>query len=396
MVNTKVEGTMPSEILEIKNNSPEPVNIILVPNPDAFFDIETNSEDFHKHYQNLALTRKEQEECSSSIQNSDNNDNDSNSDSNSDLKYEQYIAISDLIRELELKWFSDNNEGIMSECVHNTDAGFDLRYPGKNAIKLEPHLCICIDLKIALKISATTMVQLASRNSLVKREINIKEGIIDMGYVGNIITMLQNDSEKAYIIEPNEKIVQTIFLPLIRVAQLVLVGKKEELGITARGIQEFGLTSRVNVPVNMAEKKIVDQEKIISMGQAIFIPSYGQYMIEIKQEIKKQNQIFEAELTFCESEEIGLINLYIPVKNYSHIKIPIYNNTGNVIVIPTGTTIGYLSTEIEDQLPSTILNFPQLCRYVDITSQIIYKQSKCYLLQPEQLEQINMGYLNPL
>ncbi|KAG9304294.1 hypothetical protein G9A89_019856 [Geosiphon pyriformis] len=61
MANAKVKGTMPSEILEIKNNPLEPVNIILVPNPDAFFDIETNPEDFHKHYQNLAPTKEEQE-----------------------------------------------------------------------------------------------------------------------------------------------------------------------------------------------------------------------------------------------------------------------------------------------------------------------------------------------
>ncbi|KAG9296708.1 hypothetical protein G9A89_001340 [Geosiphon pyriformis] len=146
------------------------------------------------------------------------------------------------------------------------------------------------------------------------------------------------------------------------------VEKKGELGITARGIQGFGLTDRVDVPVNMAEEKIVDQGEIISMGQTISIPPYGQYMIGIKREIKEQNQIFEAEPTLCKSEEIGLINLHIPAKDYSHIKIPIYNNTGNVIVIPVRTTIRYLSTEIEDQLPSTIPDFPQLCGYVDITS----------------------------
>ncbi|KAG9302098.1 hypothetical protein G9A89_000721 [Geosiphon pyriformis] len=152
MANAKVGSTTPSEILEIKNNPPKPVNIILVLNPDAFFNIETNPEDFYEHYQNLALTKKEQEEwlCDliynlpiciiytipeekepissytseseslfnpnsnsdnnndentsfSFIQNSDNNDNNSNSDSNSDLKYEQYITIPDLTRDLELK-----------------------------------------------------------------------------------------------------------------------------------------------------------------------------------------------------------------------------------------------------------------------------------------------------
>ncbi|KAG9300998.1 hypothetical protein G9A89_018950 [Geosiphon pyriformis] len=173
---------------------------------------------------------------SSSVQKGNNNDNDSNSDTNLDVNYEQYIALPDLSKKQELKWYSDNREGIMPEWVHDTDAGFDLRYPKKDAIKLEPHSRTCIDLKIALEIPATTMVQLASRSSLVKREINIRGGIIDAEYIRNIITMLQNDSEKAYVIEPNEKIAQAIFLSLVRITQLVSVGKREELGITARGI----------------------------------------------------------------------------------------------------------------------------------------------------------------
>ncbi|KAG9299193.1 hypothetical protein G9A89_013841 [Geosiphon pyriformis] len=80
------------------------------------------------------------------------------------------------------------------------------------------------------------MVQLASRSSLMKKKINIKGEIIDAGYVGNIIAILQNDSEKAYIIEPNKKIAQVIFLPLVKIAQLVSIGNRKKLGITAKGI----------------------------------------------------------------------------------------------------------------------------------------------------------------
>ncbi|KAG9301973.1 hypothetical protein G9A89_021017 [Geosiphon pyriformis] len=261
----------------------------------------------------------------------------------------------------------DNNEGIMPERAHDTDAEFDLKYPEKDAIKLEPHLHTCIDLKIALEISATTIVQLASRSNLAKRKINIRGGIIDMEYIENIIAMLQNNSEKTYIIEPNEKIAQAIFLPLVKIAQLMSVGNRKELEITARGIQGFGSMGRIDVPVNMAEEEIVGQEKIISTGQAIFIPLYSQYMLTIERKKKEQEQFFEAKANFCESGEIKLINLYIPAKNYSCIKIPIYNNTDNVINIPEGTTIGYLTTEIEDQLLNPIPDFPQLCGYVDIT-----------------------------
>ncbi|KAG9287883.1 hypothetical protein G9A89_017478 [Geosiphon pyriformis] len=95
-------------------------------------------------------------------------------------------------------------------------------------------------------------------------------------------------------------------------------------------------------------------------------------MLAIEKKKKDQAQIFEAEASLCELGEVRLINLHIPAKDYSHIKIPIYNNTRNVIEIPAGTVIGYLNTKMEDQPPNPIPDFPQLCGYVDITSQTIY------------------------
>ncbi|KAG9290871.1 hypothetical protein G9A89_011021 [Geosiphon pyriformis] len=201
---------------------------------------------------------------SSSVQNGNNNDNNSNSDSNFNSNYKQYIMLPDFTKKQELKWFSDNDKGIMPKCVHDTDAGFDLRYLEKDLIKLEPHSHTCINLKIALEISATTMVQLASRSSLAKKGINIRRGIIDAEYVGNIIAMLQNDSEKTYSIDPNKKIAQGIFLSLVKITQLVSMGNRKELGITAREIQGFGLMDRIDIPVNMAEEEIVDKREIIS------------------------------------------------------------------------------------------------------------------------------------
>ncbi|KAG9302020.1 hypothetical protein G9A89_021064 [Geosiphon pyriformis] len=396
MALAKIEETSPEEIKVIKDNPLESLELDWDTEPIINF---LDPEQFHKHYQELASTRKEQEQwleqlnycnecdfiynpppcmiytipeekepisrCASESEsifnpdsNSDNNDDkNTGSNSNSDLNYKQYIVLPDLSKKQELKWYN---------------VRFDLRYPGKDAIKLELHSRICIDLKIALKIPATTMVQLASRSSLAKRGINIRGEIINVGYVGNIIAMLQNNLEKAYIIESNKKIAQAIFLPLVRIAQLVSVVKRKELGITARGIQGFGSMGKINVPVNMAEEEIVGQEKIISTGQAISIPPYDQYMLAIGRKKKEQGQIFKAEANLYESGEIGLINLHIPAKSYSSIKIPIYNNTDNVINIPKETTIGYLTTEIEDQPPNPIPDFPQLCGYVDITSQTIY------------------------
>ncbi|KAG9291911.1 hypothetical protein G9A89_004849 [Geosiphon pyriformis] len=320
----------------------------------------------------------------------------SNSDNDNNKNNKIYIALPDLTKKQELKWFSDNNKNIMSEHAHNTDTRFDLKYLRKDTIKLEPHLRTYIDLKIALEIPATTMVQLAFRSSLAKKGINIRKEIINAKYIENIIVMLQNDSEKAYIIELNEKIAQAIFLSLVKIAQLVSVGNREKLEITARGIQGFGLIDRIDVLVNIAEEKIVDKKKIISTSQSISIPPYNQYMVVIEKKVKDQIQIFETKAILYKSKKIGLVNLHIPAKNHSYIKIPIYNNMENVIKILKRTTIEYLTTKIENQLPDTISDFPQLCEYIDIISQTIYRQKKCYLLQPEQLEQMNLGNLDPL
>ncbi|KAG9300152.1 hypothetical protein G9A89_010562 [Geosiphon pyriformis] len=251
MVSTKAEGATTSKLLEIKNNLLTLLKPEYVPMFNVFSNIKDDLKKFHEYYQFLAPTREEQKQYP-----------------------EQYIVLSDLTKKQKLKWFNDNNESIMPKCAHDINAGFDLRYLRKNTIKLEPHSCICIDLKVILEIPATIMVQLAFRSSLVKKGINIRGEIIDAEYVRNIITILQNDSEKAYIIEPNKKIVQAIFLPLVKIAQLVLVRNREELGITAKEIQGFEFMSKINVPVNMAEEEIVDKEKIISTYQSIFILPY--------------------------------------------------------------------------------------------------------------------------
>ncbi|KAG9299199.1 hypothetical protein G9A89_013847 [Geosiphon pyriformis] len=404
----KIEGASSEEIREIKNNLLEPIKLDWDPEPVINL---LNPEQFHEHYQKLAPTKEEQEQwleeintrlcdyclipcdfqycnecnliynppphmiytipeeeepinsCASESEstfnldsNSNNDDNKNNSsssaqydkknngNSDSNSNPETYIILPDLFKKQKFRWYSDNNKGIILKCVHNTDARFDLRYPGKDTIKLEPHSHTCIDLKIALKIPATTIIQLAFRNSLVKREINIREGIIDAEY--------------AYVIEPNKKIAQAIFLSLVKIAQLVSVGNREKLEIMVRGIQGFRSTGRIDVLGNMAEKKIIDKGEIIFTCQPISILSYNQYIVVIKRKVKDQVQIFEAKATLYKSGEINLVNLYIPAKNYSHIKISIYNNTGNIIEILAGTTIRYLTTKIKDQLSDTIPDFP--------------------------------------
>ncbi|KAG9291628.1 hypothetical protein G9A89_022047 [Geosiphon pyriformis] len=96
------------------------------------------------------------------------------------------------------------------------------------------------------------MVQIAFRSSLANKRINIRGGVIDAGYIGDITIMLQNKTDKSFKIEHAEKIAQAIYLPLINSLGLQSVNNREQLGKSERGMQGFGSTEQFTVPANIA------------------------------------------------------------------------------------------------------------------------------------------------
>ncbi|KAG9298681.1 hypothetical protein G9A89_012749 [Geosiphon pyriformis] len=139
---------------------------------------------------------------------------------------------------LQLKYFDNHGQGIRPEKAHEIDAEYNLRYPGKNTLILQPKSLTKINLKIALEISPGTMVQIASRLSLASKEINIRGGVIDAGYTEDITIMLQNETNKPFKIEHAEKIAQAIYLPLINISGLQSINNREQLGKSERGTQD--------------------------------------------------------------------------------------------------------------------------------------------------------------
>ncbi|KAG9301710.1 hypothetical protein G9A89_016781 [Geosiphon pyriformis] len=107
---------------------------------------------------------------------------------------------------LQLKYFNNNGQGIKSEKAHEIDVGYDLKYPDKDTLVLQPKSLTKINLKIALKIPPEAMVQIASWSSLTNKRINVRGGIIDAGYTGNITVMLQNKTDKPFKIKHAKKI----------------------------------------------------------------------------------------------------------------------------------------------------------------------------------------------
>ncbi|KAG9293075.1 hypothetical protein G9A89_016437 [Geosiphon pyriformis] len=86
------------------------------------------------------------------------------------------------------------------------------------------------------------MVQIASRLLLASKGINVRRGIIDAGYTGDITIMLQNETDKSFRIEHAKKIAQAIYLLLINISDLQSVNNREQLGKSKRGTQDFGST----------------------------------------------------------------------------------------------------------------------------------------------------------
>ncbi|KAG9301593.1 hypothetical protein G9A89_016663 [Geosiphon pyriformis] len=75
---------------------------------------------------------------------------------------------------LQLKYFNNNGQEIKPEKAHEIDAGYDLRYPGKDTLVLKPKSLTKINLKIALEILPGAMVQIAFWSSLASKRINVR------------------------------------------------------------------------------------------------------------------------------------------------------------------------------------------------------------------------------
>ncbi|KAG9307153.1 hypothetical protein G9A89_016981 [Geosiphon pyriformis] len=167
---------------------------------------------------------------------------------------------------IQLKYFNNNGKEIKPEKAHEIDARYDLRYPNKDTLILQPKFLTKINLKIAFEILPGAMVQIASRSSLASKEINVRRGIIDTEYTEDITIMLQNETDKPFKIEHAEKIAQAIYLLLINISGLQSVNNREQLGKNERGMQSFGSTGRFTVPVNIALNAQNESHQILQLS----------------------------------------------------------------------------------------------------------------------------------
>ncbi|KAG9294905.1 hypothetical protein G9A89_003245 [Geosiphon pyriformis] len=166
---------------------------------------------------------------------------------------------------LQLKYFDNYGQRIRPEKAHEINAGYDLKYLGKNTLVLLLKSLTKINFKIALEIPPEAIVQIASRSSLASKGINIKGGVIDAGYTEDITIMLQNETDKSFRIEHAEKIAQAIYLPLINILGLQSINNREQLGKSEKRTQGFGSTGRFIVPVNITLNTQNESHQILQL-----------------------------------------------------------------------------------------------------------------------------------
>ncbi|KAG9286937.1 hypothetical protein G9A89_001175 [Geosiphon pyriformis] len=268
-----------------------------------------------------------------------------------EFNYEDESAI-------QLKYFNNNGQEIKPEKTHEVDAGYDLRYSGKDTLSL-----IKINLKIALEIPLRAMVQIAFRSSLASKRINIRKRVLDAGYTGDITIMLQNKTDKPFRIEHTEKITQAIYLPLINISGLQSVKNRKQLEKSERKTQGFGSTGRFIVPVNIALNAQNKSHQILQLPQPITISPFGEHHeIYICSKLTTTQQIFESNEQIYENPQI--VSNFIEI--IRHILLPnpnIISTTENYHLLEeklSQINISLLEPQQQKQLKQLIAKFADI------------------------------------
>ena len=124
----------------------------------------------------------------------------------------------------------------MPERAHSADAGLDIRSP-YDAILTEWDKCTIIT-GVHVELPEGTVGMVKTRSSMNAQGIQC-EGVIDEGYTGEIVVVLQNHTNTIRTIKSGDKIAQLVILPVIR-PEIELVDELEETERYDKGLGSNG------------------------------------------------------------------------------------------------------------------------------------------------------------
>jgi dUTP pyrophosphatase len=127
----------------------------------------------------------------------------------------------------------------MSTKAHNTDAGFDLYAVDSQIVGAQESATF--NTGVHIELPPNTVGMLKSKSGLNVRYGITSEGVIEVGYTGEIVVKLYNNSGTDYKVNAGDKISQLVILPLVDVGELEEVEQFDE---TERGANGFGSSGK--------------------------------------------------------------------------------------------------------------------------------------------------------
>lgn len=119
------------------------------------------------------------------------------------------------------------------------DAGYDLQYAGYPVMTLQPGQRLALPTGFAWKVKPGYVGRVSPRSGLAYHEgVDILAGVVDGGFTGEVMAILQNHGDRPVTIRHGDRIAQMV-VTAICTDDLVLVG---ELPATQRGADGFGST----------------------------------------------------------------------------------------------------------------------------------------------------------
>ena len=149
------------------------------------------------------------------------------------------IAEEGFSRTVNIKVIKENEDAILPEYAHFSDAGADLY--SNEEVDIQPNEVKIISTGLKVEIPNGYEMQIRNRSGMtIKTPIIVQLGTIDSDYRGSIGIMMYNHGDIPYRVQKGDKIAQAVIMPTYHGNFLVV----DKLTETERGENGFGSTGQ--------------------------------------------------------------------------------------------------------------------------------------------------------
>ena len=151
------------------------------------------------------------------------------------------IAEEGFSRTVNIKVIKENEDAILPEYAHFSDAGADLY--SNEEVDIQPNEVKIISTGLKVEIPNGYEMQIRNRSGMtVKTPIIVQLGTVDSDYRGSLGIMMYNHGDIPYRVQKGDKIAQAVIMPTYHGNFLVV----DKLTETERGEGGFGSTDNQN------------------------------------------------------------------------------------------------------------------------------------------------------